>query len=131
MNVYKVIKQMLTKKDSKRMNTQLSHDELVYAYVKAWNKLDVSIIEPLLSDEFTYGSMWVFEELHGKAAYMDYISGKFSAIKKSGSVVEAKIGISPQTGLSRVEMFQDGQRGAKIDVKSENGKMTSAYMHDL
>lgn len=33
MNVYKVIKQMLTKKDSKRMNTQLSHDELVYAYV--------------------------------------------------------------------------------------------------
>ena len=75
MNVYKVIKQMLTKKDSKRMNTQLSHDELVYAYVKAWNKLDASIIEPLLSDEFTYGSMWVFEELHGKAAYMDYISG--------------------------------------------------------
>lgn len=62
---------------------------------------------------------------------MDYISGKFSDIKKSGSVVEAKIGISPQTGLSRVEMFQDGQRSAKIDVKSENGKMTSAYMHDL
>lgn len=122
MNVYKVIKQMLTKKDSKRMNTQLSHDELVYAYVKAWNKLDASIIEPLLSDEFTYGSMWVFEELHGKAAYMDYISGKFSDIKKSGSVVEAKIGISPQTGLSRVEMFQDGQRSAKIDVKSRMGK---------
>lgn len=53
---------------------------------------------------------------------MDYISGKFSDIKKSGSVVEAKIGISPQTGLSRVEMFQDGQRSAKIDVKSRMGK---------
>ena len=39
-----------------------------------------------------------------------------------GQVVEAKIGISPQTGLSRVEMFQDGQRSAKIDVKSRMGK---------
>ena len=127
MNVFKSIKHLLNRK-SKR---HLSHDELVSAYVKAWNKLDATIIEPLLSDDFTYGSMWVFEELHGKAAYMDYISGKFSTIKKTGSVIEAKIGISPQTGLSRVEMFQDRQRGAKIDVKSENGKMISAYMHDL
>lgn len=113
------------------MNIQLSHDELVSAYVKAWNELDASILEPLLSDDFTYGSMWVLTDLHGKTAYMDYLSGKFSAIKRTGSVVEAKIGISPQTGLSRVEIFQDGQRGAKIDVKSDNGKMISAYMHDL
>ena len=53
---------------------------------------------------------------------MFYRTAIFSDIKKSGSVVEAKIGISPQTGLSRVEMFQDGQRSAKIDVKSRMGK---------
>lgn len=38
---------------------------------------------------------------------------------------------NPQTGLARVELLQDGHTGAKIDVKSDNGVMTSAYMHDL
>lgn len=117
--------------NNKNMNTPLSHEELVSAYVKAWNELDASIIEPLLADDFTYGSMWVMTDLKGKTAYMDYISGKFATIKRTGSVVEAKIGVSPQTGLARLEMLQDGHRCAKIDVKSENGKMTSAYMHDL
>lgn len=112
-------------------NNNLSHDALVEIYIKAWNTLDASVLEPYLAEDFTYGSMWVFSDLNGKDAYMEYISGKFNAIKESGSKVAAEKGISPQTGTSRVQLLQDGHRGAKIDVVSENGKMKSAYMHDL
>ena len=109
----------------------LSHDLLVDIYVEAWNTLNTDLLEPVMDDNFRYGSMWVLSDLVGKQAYLDYIKGKFEAIKTSHSIVRAQRGISPQTGLARVELLQDGHRGAKIDVKSNNGVMTSAYMHDL
>lgn len=112
-------------------NEQLNQEELVDVYVTAWNTLNAELLEPLLDVNFRYGSMWVLTDLVGRQAYMEYISGKFDAIKKSNSDVKAIKGYSPQTGMARVELLQDGHRGAKIDVESANGLMTSAYMHDL
>lgn len=112
-------------------NGLLNHEELVDLYVNAWNALTADLLEPALDDNFRYGSMWVLTDLVGKHAYMDYIRGKFEAIRSSHSEVKAQKGYSPQTGLARVELLQDGHRGAKIDVESNNGVMTSAYMHDL
>lgn len=109
----------------------LNHDRLVEIYVEAWNTLNADILEPVLDENFRYGSMWVLTDLVGKQAYMNYIRGKFEAIKTSNSDVKVQKGNSPQTGLARLELLQDGQRGAKIDVETSNGFITSAYMHDL
>lgn len=115
----------------KEKETDMSHEELVDCYIKAWNELDATHLVPCLAPNFTYGSMWVFESLKGKQAYLEYITGKFNAIRRSGSSVLAVKGISPQTGLPRVELSQDGKRYAKIDIQSQDGLMTEAYMHDL
>lgn len=111
-------------------NRILNHEELVDIYVNAWKTLNADLLEPILSTDFSYGSMWVFEELKGKQAYMDYIRGKFDIIKRTKSVVEAKKGYSPM-GSAIVVLLQDGQDLSFLDVTSDNGLMISAYMHDL
>ena len=53
----------------------------------AWNTLDSSLFEAILSDDFEYISVWVFETMKGKDRYMEYISGKFESIRKGNNPV--------------------------------------------
>lgn len=38
---------------------------------QAWNKLDASLYESILSENFEYISVWVFETMKGRDRYMD------------------------------------------------------------
>ena len=40
---------------------------------QAWNELDASLFESILSDDFEYISVWVLETMKGKDRYMEYI----------------------------------------------------------
>lgn len=103
------------------MNTE----ELAGVYAEAWKKLDVSIIEPYLSEDFTYGSMWVFQTLDRKG-YVDYLEGKFKAVKETDTC--------PQVGLARSENgdvcvhLNQGGNIAFIHIKTKDDKITEAYM---
>lgn len=73
--------------------------EACRAYARAMNTLDPSHLEPSLSpDDFTYSSQWVLENLRGKAAYLDYLKGKFETIKEANAPVWAEIGYTKAFG---------------------------------
>ena len=38
---------------------------------QAWNELDASLFESILSDDFEYISVWVLETMKGKDRYME------------------------------------------------------------
>jgi len=48
------------------------------------NTLDFKHLESWLTGDLTYSSQWVFENMHGKAAYSSYIRGKLDTIRKAG-----------------------------------------------
>jgi hypothetical protein len=98
---------------------------LAEKYAEAWRKLDAEIIFPFLADDFTYGSMWVFQELDLEG-YKTYLRGKFDAIRKTDSAPDVKTGYS-ENGDVCVGLNQGG-RNAYIHLKEENGKLKSAYM---
>lgn len=66
-------------------------DYLCNIIVSTWQKLDVDILSPYLSDDFKYNSAWVSDTIASKECYLDYLRGKFETIRKSGNniVVEA------------------------------------------
>ena len=63
------------------MNTD---EQIVHDLAEAWRTLNPELLIRHLALEFQYDSMWVFEPLDYDG-YVDYIRGKFSTIKKSGS----------------------------------------------
>lgn len=71
---------------NKRMNKRIA--EIVR---QAWNELDASLFESILSEDFEYISVWVFETMIGKDHYMDYITGKFEAIRNGNKPVVAEV----------------------------------------
>ena len=94
------------------------------AYAEAWNKLDTSIIAPFLKDEFHYSSFYVFAEIKSKDEYLNYLRGKFQAIKTSGSKVVANV--IPNRDLIR--LIQNDSRVAVLDVKLDGGLIARADM---
>lgn len=58
---------------------------------RAWNELDASLFEQILSDDFEYISVWVLETMKGRDCYMGYISGKFESIRKGNNPVSAEL----------------------------------------
>lgn len=72
---------------------ELTQAEALRAYAKMMNTLDVSALEPLLADNFTYESQAVFTPLDSKQSFLDYIRPKLVTIKNSGATVFAEMGM--------------------------------------
>jgi hypothetical protein len=53
---------------------------LLIQLAKSWNNLEVSFIEHLLAEDFTYESQWVISPLRGKENFLSYLKLKFQAI---------------------------------------------------
>lgn len=70
----------------------LTQSEALHAYAKMMNTLSVAPLEPLLADDFTYESQWVFSALESKKAFLDYIKPKLQAIK-AGTKAFAEMGM--------------------------------------
>ena len=67
-------------------------DYLCNIIVSTWQKLDVDILSPYLSDDFKYNSAWVSDTIASKECYLDYLRGKFEAIRKSGNnIIETRL----------------------------------------
>jgi hypothetical protein len=71
----------------------LTIESALKAYASMMNTLDSSKLEPLLSPDFHYESQMVFSEITSKQEYLDYINPKLEAVRASGTVVWAEMGI--------------------------------------
>lgn len=62
----------------------LTEDEAVFAFAKAWNRLEPDSFLVLLAPSARYASQWVFEELVGAPAIADYLRGKMRTVRAHG-----------------------------------------------
>ena len=61
--------------------TDLTEEDVVFAFAKAWNCLEPDGFLALLAPEARYASQWVFEELVGVATISDYLRGKMRTVR--------------------------------------------------
>lgn len=65
----------------------------------AWNRLDIQLLEPQISENFSYDSQYVFKNIQSKAEFITHLNAKFNAIrilKEAGQMsVVAEIGLAP------------------------------------
>ena len=80
---------------------KLTQTEALRAYAKMMNTLNVSPLEPLLAENFTYESQMVFSALESKQEFLDYIRPKLQTIKNSGATVFAEMGTVHAYGQSQ------------------------------
>ena len=97
------------------MNT---NEQIVQDLAEAWRTLNPELLIQHLAQEFQYDSMWVFESLDHDG-YVDYIRGKFSTIKKSGS----KLTIHEVPGRNAIAIVQDGNEPVFYIIEIKDGKI--------
>jgi hypothetical protein len=61
--------------------SDLTEEEVVFAFAKAWNRLEPDGFLALLSPDSRYASQWVFEELVGVSAISEYLQGKMRTVR--------------------------------------------------
>ena len=65
----------------------------------AWNRLDIQLLEPQISENFSYDSQFVFKNIQSKAEFITHLEAKFNAIrilKEAGQMsVVAEMGLVP------------------------------------
>lgn len=101
----------------------------------AWDALNVSLLEDVLFDEsFEYSSHWVTETMYGKAAYLEYLKGKFETIRNTGgkpslSVVELTESLFPVDYSYAIHMRQ-GSVETLLLFSFANDKVCKLSMSD-
>lgn len=100
----------------KHKETKCREEEVAKIVCRAWNTLDVNLIEPLLCNDFEYVSVWVLQTMKGKDRYLDYLRGKFKAIKDSSSVVKAEVYYQEEIDKYIVLLNQDRTRDAALEI---------------
>lgn len=104
----------------------MTHEELVEKYAEAWKSLDADIIAPYLDESFTYSSFYVFESLN-RVKYIDYLKGKFVAIKNSNTAPEVSTGFD-RSNTPCVILKQGNGDPACITVKFKGDLISEGYM---
>lgn len=97
---------------------------------QAWNSLDSRLLEPVLSDDYEYESFWVFETMKGKNTYLDYLKGKFAAIKNGNRPVSASVYFQEIIGKHIVVLNQCGNLFA-IELFIEGGMIKRMWMRPV
>lgn len=97
---------------------------------QAWNELDASLFELILSDDFEYISVWVLETMKGKVRYMDYIIGKFEAIRRGNNPVVAEV-IYQEPIDKYVVVLNQGGNLAALEPTIQDNMLKSLWMRPV
>ena len=97
---------------------------------QAWNELDASLFESILSEDFEYISVWVLETMKGKDRYMEYISGKFESIRKGNNPVFAEL-IYQEPIDKYVVVLNQGGNLAALEPTIQDKKLKSLWMRPV
>ena len=99
-----------------------TNEQIVHDLAEAWRTLNSELLIQHLAPEFQYDSMWVFESLDHDG--YDYIRGKFSTIKKSGS----RFTIHEVPGRNAIAIVQDGKAPAFYIIEIKDGKIVKGNL---
>lgn len=87
--------------------------QLLTQVATAYNTLSASLFEPIIADDFVYESQHVFEPMVGKNNFMEYITGKFKTIQKTGATIFAELGCSDSDNINCIILAQ-GDKEKKV-----------------
>ena len=79
--------------EARGRRVNLTQCEALRAYARMMNTLSVEPLEPLLAEDFTYESQYVFSALESKQQFLDYIRPKLQTIREAGARVFAEMGM--------------------------------------
>ena len=97
---------------------------------QAWNELDASLFESILSEDFEYISLWVLETMKGKERYMDYITGKFESIRKGDNPVSAEV-IYQEAINKYVVVLNQGGNLAALEPTIQDNMLKSLWIRPV
>ena len=103
------------------------HQELLEVLAEAWRTLDASELVRHIHPDFQSVSQWVFASMYADE-YPGYITGKFNAIKTSGSKVEVSVVSDDIFGGNMIKLVQDGTKEAYLRIKATDGKISKMDM---
>lgn len=100
---------------------QITEENAVMVFAKAWNRLEPDEFLALLSPDARYASQWVFEELVGATAITDYLREKMQTVRNHGinnpdSRVRVEVGRTAQGRDGRPCAFMTQGRGNDIQA---------------
>ena len=107
--------------------------EIIQKVRHAYERLDATVFREVLADEgFTYGSFWVKEEMQGKAAFCDYITGKYATMARNHSGPQVSVarlteGLFPQDFPYALYMRQ-GNVQTMLTFRFDGERISSMYM---
>ncbi len=101
--------------------TDVTEEEVVFAFAKAWNRLEPDGFLALLSPEARYASQWVFEELVGVSAISDYLRSKMRTVRAHSvndpnSRVRVEIGRTAHGEVGRPCAFMTQGQGSEVQA---------------
>ena len=101
--------------------TDVTEEEVVFAFAKAWNRLEPEGFLALLAPDARYASQWVFEELVGSTAISDYLRGKMRTVRAHGvndpsSRVRVEVGRTAQSDGGRPCAFMTQGHGNEVQA---------------
>ncbi|TXT28569.1 MAG: hypothetical protein FD131_3035 [Rhodocyclaceae bacterium] len=101
--------------------TDVTEEEVVFAFAKAWNRLEPEGFLALLASDARYASQWVFEELVGSTAISDYLRGKMRTVRAHGvndpsSRVRVEVGRTAQSDGGRPCAFMTQGHGNEVQA---------------
>ncbi len=71
------------------------NNQTIIQLATAYNTLNESLFDEILTEDFSYESQYVFTPITGKKAFIKYISQKFQAIRDSNALVFAEVASIP------------------------------------
>jgi hypothetical protein len=101
---------------------------MVAKFATVYTTYKIYPIRRMLVKDFNYASMWVFEEIKTRRAYLKYLKGKLRTIKKSvgeGAVVNADLVYDTHTNVPYLLLTQD-EKDALLVFVAEKGKLKRA-----
>lgn len=104
----------------------LTAEQALRAYATMMNTLDATRLAPFLADDFHYASQWVFAEIESKREYLEYITPKLEAIRKSGATAWAEMGWLDREFPGPCVVMAQGDKDNLVAVvlaKIEDGKI--------
>lgn len=101
--------------------TDVTEEDVVFAFAKAWNRLEPDGFLALLSPDARYASQWVFEELVGDSAIADYLRGKMRTVRahsvnNPNSRVRVEVGRTDQGEGGRPCAFMTQGHGNEVQA---------------
>ena len=104
------------------------HNKLIAELCDALEALNADLIEPLLAEDLHYSSWWLMKETNTKKEYMDYLRGRFKAIKNSGEPLIVKMGVNRIDGEYAVAIQYGDSVPALIRIVESEGKISEMWM---